>query len=102
MRRFRAESAEVTGAPAIAGTDMRKGPALSNGTKDRIKLSLEVSTEINETLEELAKTTATTKSDVLRKAIALMRLAVKAQREGKKVGIADATQELRTEFVGLL
>lgn len=70
--------------------------------RDRIKLSLEISTELNDVLEQMVdKHVGTNKSEVLRKAIALMQVAVEAKEQGKKVGIADKHQSLATEFIGL-
>lgn len=67
----------------------------------KVRLSLDLSPETNEVLERLAKETHGAKSDVLRKAIALMEVAVKAKSEGKKFGVANPDQELATEIVGL-
>lgn len=75
--------------------------ARRNGNGEKIRLSLDVSPELNERLETLAEQTHGTKSDVLRKAIALMDLAVQAKREGKRVGIAEGDQALSTEIVGI-
>jgi predicted transcriptional regulator len=71
------------------------------GEKERIRLSLDVSPELNELIEDLAGRTDGTKSDVLRRAIALMDVAVRANESGKRVGVADTDQGLTTEFVGL-
>jgi len=67
----------------------------------RIRLSLDVSRELNATLERLAGSTGSTKSDVLRRAIALMEVAVQAKSQGKKLGVANSEQTLETEIVGL-
>ena len=69
--------------------------------KEKVRLSLDISAELNELLERLASTTGGTKSDVLRKAIALMEVAVEAKRQGRKFGIAEKDQPLATEIVGL-
>lgn len=66
-----------------------------------IRLSLEVSPQMNEKLEELADKMGGTKSDVLRKAVALIEVAVRAKEEGKKFGVAGPDQTLATEIVGL-
>ncbi len=71
------------------------------GDKDKIRLSLDVSPELNDLIEDLASRTDGTKSDVLRRAIALMDVAVRANERGKKVGVADEDETLSTEFVGL-
>jgi len=69
--------------------------------RSEIRLSLDVSPELNEALTQLASKLRTTKSDVLRKAIALMEVAVRAKEEHKKFGIAAPGQPLETEIVGL-
>ena len=66
-----------------------------------IRLSLDVSPELNEALEQLAQATHGSKSDVLRKAVVLMEVAVRARREGKRFGIAEPGEKLSTEIVGL-
>ena len=69
--------------------------------RTKVRLSLDISTEMNSLLEQLSATTGGTKSDVLRKAIALMEIAVDAKRQGKKFGIAEKDQQLATEIIGL-
>ncbi len=73
---------------------------LSN-ERTKIRLSLDISPEANSLLEELAEKIGTTKSEVLRKAIVLMEVAIEAKRQGKKFGIAERDQTLATEIVGL-
>lgn len=69
--------------------------------RSKVRLSLDVSPEANELLERLADQIGGTKSDVLRKAIVLMEVAVQAKRDGKKFGIAEKDQQLATEIIGL-
>jgi predicted transcriptional regulator len=69
--------------------------------KEKVRLSLDISPELNALLESLAITTGGTKSDVLRKAIALMEVAVDAKRRGLKLGLAEKDQPLVTEIIGL-
>jgi predicted transcriptional regulator len=66
-----------------------------------VRLSLDVSPELNETLETLAQKIHGSKSDVLRKAVALMEVAVRAKEDKKKFGVAAPGQTLETEIVGL-
>jgi hypothetical protein len=68
---------------------------------DKIRLTVDVSRELNQILEDIAEESGGTKSEVFRKAIALLDVAHKAKRKGKHVGIAADTQTLETEFVGL-
>jgi predicted transcriptional regulator len=70
-----------------------------NDEKDRVRLNLDVSPELNETLEELAQKIGGTKTDVLRQALTLMQIVVMAKEEGKKFGIAEPEQPLATEIV---
>ncbi len=69
--------------------------------KEKVRLSLDISPELNSLLEDIASKTGGTKSDVLRKAIALMEVAVDGKRRGLKLGLADKDQPLATEIVGL-
>ncbi|PSF37159.1 DNA-binding protein [Aphanothece hegewaldii CCALA 016] len=73
--------------------------ASEKGTK--IRLTLDVSQELNNTLNELADDGNTTKSDILRRAIALMEIAVKAQKEGGKVMLVNNDKSETKEIVGL-
>ncbi len=69
--------------------------------KGKIRLSLDISPEANALLETLASSIGGTKSDVLRKGIALMQVAIDAKRQGKKFGIAEKDQVLATEIIGI-
>lgn len=51
-------------------------------TPGKVQLTLELTPELNQTLEELANTIGTTKSDVLRQAITLMQSIVTTKEEG--------------------
>lgn len=68
---------------------------------EKIRLSLDVTPQANEKLEELAEKIGGTKSDVLRKAIALIDAAVRGRDEGLRIGLASKDQQLTTEIVGL-
>jgi predicted transcriptional regulator len=69
--------------------------------ENKVRLSLDVSPELNVTLDAIAEQMHTTKSEVLRKAVALIDVSHKARQEGKHVGIAKSQSDLDTEFVGL-
>lgn len=77
------------------------GGCSMGNVKEKVRLSLDVSLELNQTLEDLAEKIGGTKSEVLRKAIALMEVMVEAKQQGKRVGIADKDQPLATEIVGI-
>jgi hypothetical protein len=59
-------------------------------SNEKVRLSLDVSPELNALLEELAREIEGNKSDVLRKAITLMDVAVQANKNNRKLLIADA------------
>ncbi len=73
--------------------------------REKIRLSLDVSPELYALLESLAERTDESKSDVLRKAIVLMDVAVKASQEGKRLLVQDPPQKNgqvnQTEIIGL-
>jgi predicted transcriptional regulator len=66
-----------------------------------IRLSLSVSPELNALLEQLAAAGRCTKSEVLRKAIALYDVAYEAKSQKHRIGILDQNKQLLTEIVGL-
>jgi predicted transcriptional regulator len=72
-----------------------------NVDKKKVRLSLVVTADLNDTLTQLAEKTGETKSDVLRKAITLMEMAVDARQRGRKVGIVEKDQTVMTEIVGI-
>jgi predicted transcriptional regulator len=82
-------------------TDTIEAPKDAQTTEQTIRLSLDVSPELYDTLTTLAAKLHSTKSDVLRKAVALMEVAVRAKDQHKKFGVAAPDQSLETEIVGL-
>ena len=73
-----------------------------NETKQqKIRLSLDVTPELNELLESIASDLHASKADVLRKAIVLMEVAHDAKRKGKHFGVSKSREDLETEIVGL-
>ncbi len=69
--------------------------------KETVRLSLSLSPELNERLEQLASAGCTTKTEVLRKAIALYDVVAEAKTEKKRFGILDQNKILLTEIVGI-
>lgn len=55
----------------------------------KVRLSLDVSPALNDRLEEIATSTDSTKSEVLRRALALMDVAVEAREHGQKLWLSD-------------
>ena len=66
-----------------------------------VRLSLAVSPELNARREQLASAGHTSKSESLRKAVALFDIAAEARSEKKRIGILDQNKQLLTEIVGL-
>jgi len=69
--------------------------------KEMIRLSLQITADLNERLEAIARETGGTKSDVLRRAFALMEVAHRGRKEGKRLGFAKSESVLETEIVGI-
>jgi predicted transcriptional regulator len=70
-------------------------------TNNKVRITVDISPALYAKLDELAEKTHTTKSDVLRKAIGLMDVAMEAKEQGKKIGIAEKDQPLATEIIGI-
>jgi len=66
-----------------------------------IRLSLDVSPELNKVLDDMALKIHSSKSEVLRKSIALMEVAVQEKEKGNHLGIVGKDQKLVKEIVGL-
>jgi hypothetical protein len=76
-------------------------PIVASAADPKVRLTVDVSKELNDMLESIARESGSTKSDVFRKAIALLDVAHRAKRQGKRIGIAKLEQQLETEIVGL-
>ena len=81
--------------------DTIEAPKDAQTTEQTIRFSLDVSPELYDTLTTLAAKLHSTKSDVLRKAVDLMEVAVRAKDQHKQFGVAVPEQSLETEIVGL-
>lgn len=68
---------------------------------EKVRLSLDVSSELDSTLKKLAHDIGGTKSDVLRKAITLMEVAMEGKQRGHRLGLADKDRKFVTEIIGL-
>ena len=71
-------------------------------TGEKIRLSLQVSQELNQTLEQIAEDTGASRTDVIRQALALMKVAHTAKNEGRHLGLVSDPRKLDTEIVGLI
>ncbi len=67
---------------------------------DGCEMVLEISSETRNLLARLAAESGGTEFDVIGKAVALYRIAMNARREGKRIGIIDADDDLDREIIG--
>jgi predicted transcriptional regulator len=68
---------------------------------ESIRLSLSISPELNARLDNLAQSGHTTKSEILRKAIALFDVAAQAKAENNRLGVLDQNKRLVSEIIGI-
>lgn len=68
---------------------------------EKVRLTLDVSADLNRTLEALTEKTGGTKSELLRRAIALMEVAVEAKQRGQRLGLVDREDKLVTRIVSI-
>ncbi len=68
---------------------------------DKVRLSLDVTRELNGAIDAIAADTGTTKSEVFRRALVLMKAAHEAQKDGLRVGFAREAGKLDREIIGL-
>ena len=68
--------------------------------KDKVRISLDVSVELDEKLTAMAEKSHTTKSDILRKGIAIIEAALNA-KANEHLGIVDKNNKLVTKIVGI-
>ncbi len=69
---------------------------------EKVRLNLQISSDLNKQLEEIADSSGSTKTDVIRQALALMKVAHNARKTGKHLGLVGDAGKLDTEIVGLL
>lgn len=69
-------------------------------TKEKIRMSLDLSKDLYEKLESLATSDHVSKSDILRKALGLMVVATDAKKQHKKLGVFNEADRLEKEIVG--
>lgn len=69
--------------------------------KETVRMTVTMSPELNKLLEDLADKAHGSKSDILRRAIALYDVAVKARDEKLRVGLFNDNKALEREIVGL-
>ena len=69
--------------------------------KEKVRMNLQVSAEINDLLEKIADETGSNRSEVIRRALALMKVAHDARQRGKRLGLVSDPDKLETEIVGV-
>ncbi len=69
---------------------------------EKVRLSLQISGELNRMLEQIADEAQASKADVSRQALALMKVAHDGKKQGRHLGLAKDPSRLDTEIVGLL
>jgi metal-responsive CopG/Arc/MetJ family transcriptional regulator len=69
---------------------------------EKARVNLNVSTELNDLLESIANDTGSNRTEVIRQALALMKVAHEAKRKGKHIGLVSDPERLETEIIGLL
>ena len=67
---------------------------------EKVRLNLQLSEELYNELEVLANDTATTRSDVVRRALALLQAAHKGKKRGSHLGFVKSAEKLDQELIG--
>lgn len=70
-------------------------------SKNNVRLTLDLSNELNQTLDQMAKDSNASKSDILRKSIALFEVALKEKKKKHHIGIFDDNNKMVKEIVGI-
>ena len=69
--------------------------------KELTRITADFSLEAYQTLNEVADLMNTTKADVLRRSLGLLRFVLQEQKEGRKIVIEDGVGTVRKEIVTL-
>ena len=67
----------------------------------KVRLSIEIPIEVNKMLEEIAQHLGSSKTEVIKRSLALTEAAHKARRENKIVGVLTSDRQLEKEFIGI-
>lgn len=67
----------------------------------QVRLSLDVSPELNGVLDDMAEKIHASKSEVLRKSIALLEVALQEKENGNHLGVVSKDQRIIKEIIGL-
>ncbi len=75
---------------------------MAHGSKKNTKrLNVNISNALSDTLDNLAELEETSKTDILRKAIALFDLVIKEREKGGKLIVVDEENNIKKEIIGL-
>lgn len=66
-----------------------------------VRMSLNMSPELSDKLEKMSDESFTTKTDILKKAIFLMDIAIESKRKGNKLAIVDSKGHKISEIIGI-
>ncbi|MCM2496041.1 ribbon-helix-helix domain-containing protein [Burkholderia glumae] len=69
--------------------------------REPVRLSVSLSAELNDRLDQLARSSGATKTDILRRALALYDVAAEAKQQKNKIGILDQDRKVVSEIVGI-
>ena len=69
-------------------------------SKQSVRLTLDVSNELNDALDRMAKEAHSTKSDILRKSFVLMEVALKEKKKHNRMAIINDKDDVVKEIVG--
>lgn len=69
---------------------------------ETVRLSLRVTEELDRLIAAMAEEAGTTKGEVLRQALALMKAAHEGKKRNRHLGFVSDREKLETEIVGLL
>jgi metal-responsive CopG/Arc/MetJ family transcriptional regulator len=68
---------------------------------EKLRVNLQMSNELFQELEAMADESATTKSEIVRRAFSLLKAARQSVKKGHHIGTAKDANKLDQEFIGL-
>ena len=69
---------------------------------EKVRMRFEFSARLSAELERVAVSSGLTKTEVLRRGLALMRIAVDARGRGRRLALVDAQRQMVTDVSGVL
>ena len=70
--------------------------------QEKLRMNVQISQELTDLIDGIASNSGANRSEVIRQALALMKVAHDARRRGKHIGIVADADKLDTEIVGVL